>query len=95
MLKTVLATIGALVVAGLASAAVALPLTTTAEKSEPQIEQIHGCHHGLLRDRRGTGVGGWHFHDRACLRHDAPPPGYADAPRYRGLAGTWNVPVCR
>jgi len=95
MLRTVLATIGALTVAGIASAAVALPLTTSAPKVGTQIEQVHGCHPSLLRDRRGVGIYGWHYHDRACVRHDAPPPGYADAPSRRNVEHYWHVPVCR
>ena len=93
MLRTVLATITGLAAMGAVSAVLAMPLPAApSATAAPLAEPIHGCHHGLLRDRRGTGVYGWHFHDRACLRHDAPPPGYSDN---RGLYGYYRTPVCR
>lgn len=56
----------------------------------------NGCHHGILRDARGIGTHGWHFHTRACVRRDVAPPGYASAPHHspEGVRGSYRTPFC-
>lgn len=99
MLRTILATIGGFTALAAVSAAVAMPLP--AAPSSPAaslVEQVHGCHRGILRDRSGALNYGWHYHNRACGRVDVPPPGYSNSKIYdysdRSWA-TWRAPVCR
>ena len=94
MLKTTLAAFGGAVIClATVGAALAMPLPAAPESSAAAtlFEPVHGCHHGILRDRRGAGASGWHFHDRACLRHDTAPPGYANGP---GARGSTRTPLC-
>ena len=99
MLRTMLATAGstifslATIGAALAMPLPAAPATAIASPATAAlVEPVHGCHHGILRSRReAVGTGGWHFHDRACLRLDTAPPGYANAP---GTRGSYATPLC-
>jgi hypothetical protein len=76
--------------AGMLTAAAALPLGRSAPASMPEavlpVELAHGCHRGVQRD-----YSGWHFHTRACVRVNTPPPGLYDGPSYRRV---YRGPVC-
>src|SRR5262249_14264170 len=75
--------------AALLAGAAALPIRTgppAAPAAASDVELVHGCHRGIQRDR-----GGWHFHDRACLRGPVPPPGLYDVPAYRHF---YRGPLC-
>ena len=84
-----------LIALGAVGSALAMPLPAApvdTPAAAQLVEQIHGCHHGILRDRRAFATYGWHFHDRACVRQDTAPPGWANGP---GSRGSHIVPLCR
>ena len=99
MHRTILATLAGLAAFGTSLSVLAMPLPAAPSRSAtPVVEQGHGCHRGILRDRNGTLTYGWHFHNRLCGRVDVPPPGYRDAQLYDYVDRSWSTPrtpVCR
>lgn len=99
MRRTILATFAGLAALGASFAAGAMPLPAGPTGPGASIvEQVHGCHRGILRDRSGTLTYGWHFHNGACSRIDVPPPGYRGAKIYDYPDREWvmpRTPVCR
>lgn len=82
-------TAAATLLAGWLSAAAAVPLaqpTGMPQIERAPVELAHGCHRGVQRD-----YSGWHFHNRACLRVNTPPPGLYDGPSYRRF---YRGPIC-
>ncbi len=71
-------TLAAAAIAGAAALPLAKSGTVTSEAPSAPLELVHGCHRGIQRD-----YSGWHYHNRACARIPAPPPGLYDGSAYR------------
>jgi hypothetical protein len=70
-----------------ASAAQLSPTSAPAATTDGTVVLVHGCHHGIQRDR-----GGWHYHGRACQRVQTPPPGLKDRSYSRRY---YRGPICQ